>query len=213
VVHSRERCGHTGRSSLEQHLEQAAQLGSSHRQLAVPVPGDGRHAEALEEATMTKSLTVLATVAATLAIAAVPAGAARAPDITAGSGLVQSPFGGTFAIHVNAASVDRAAARGRFWLDFDIPAFATFKQHGTVTCHTVSGARATVGGSFDELVSFGPLLPGPFAGILIFIEDAGQPGRGADTLRFQEQPQAPSTCPLESGGFAISQGNYVVRDR
>jgi hypothetical protein len=156
---------------------------------------------------------VLGMVFAVLALLAAtgPAAASSGRDLTAGTGLVESPFGGTFAIHVNATSLDGADARGRFFLDFDIPGFGAFKEHGDVTCHKVAGNVATVGGAFDEPVFFGPA--GPFQGVLIFIEDNGEPGSGRDRLSFAETAVPPLDCPIMEPRFPITQGNFVVHDR
>ncbi len=156
---------------------------------------------------------VLGMVLAVLALLAAtgPAAASSGRDLTAGTGLVESPLGGTFAIHVIATSLDGADARGRFFLDFDIPGFGAFKVHGKVTCHQVAGNVATVGGAFDEPVFFGPF--GPFQGLLISIEDNGEPGSGGDRLSFAETAFAPTDCPIVSALFPITQGNFVVHDR
>jgi hypothetical protein len=156
--------------------------------------------------------------AAAIALVAFPATAgAAAPDLTSGTGItkLEFPFGNVSQkVHVNAQSYDGADPRGNFFVDQEVtfdPRF-TFRIRGDVTCHRVDGNRAVVAGRLDEPF----VLPfGTFQGLLIFVEDNGEPGAGQDRVDIVPTPSAPppGACSTQPPTNVITDGNLVVKDR
>ena len=95
--------------------------------------------------------------------------------------------------------------RGSFYLEQDPYSFG-----GEITCLTVSGNKATIGGRVDRSRPGDPLVG---SGWFQEVEDNGEPGdmdRSLTTLT----ATAPTICPTPTVSALVTaeQGNYVVHD-
>ena len=155
---------------------------------------------------------------AMLAFACVPAiadathGAGTSPDQDKVTGstkfiLPPNPFFTDAHVRIEAHSGPAGEdPRGQFYLEEDPLSFG-----GEVTCLTVSGNKATIGGRVDRSR---PGFPVVGSGWLQEVEDNGEPG---DMDRSRTTPflaQAPDFCPTPTATTLITaeQGNYVVHD-
>jgi hypothetical protein len=112
-------------------------------------------------------------------------------------------------LHVNAISdANGANPRGHIWYELGDP--ATIEFAGDVTCMTVQGNVAAVGGRIDR--SKLPGLPGVGNGFLFYIIDNGEPGDM--DVHWDTFPTTPPTaCPyIDYGPFPSKHGNFIVRD-
>ncbi len=154
-------------------------------------------------------LPLVASLALAVNLASATPGNGQGPktDLAAGTG--QTVFLGTeVKAHVNAQSGPSGEdPRGHFYyqavdpsLDFDI--------RGRVTCLTVVGNRATVGGVVER--SNDPTFPAG-QGVWFFIRDDDE---GAGDAFEARGTATPETCPppIEEPFFLNNQGNWVVHD-
>jgi hypothetical protein len=119
-------------------------------------------------------------------------------------------------LHVNAKSEsDGTNPEGHFFVRLEtspLPLELDFR--GTVTCLEVSVHTAIVGGKITQ----SRLLGSGFAadgGILIRIDDPGEPGAGRDAVSFAPSGIPLTVCPSPDTvpqGLTIDQGNFVVHD-
>jgi hypothetical protein len=95
-------------------------------------------------------------------------------------------------------------ARGNFSVEQGAPLGSI---SGTVTCITVVGNQASVGGVIEE--SSDPSDVGQ--GFIQFVEDNGSPGQGdfSETVWPVTPPGATCPAPIHPE-FQVNQGNYVV---
>jgi hypothetical protein len=100
-------------------------------------------------------------------------------------------------------------------ITFHSPLLASGHAKADVTCMTVTGNRARVGGVFSEPVIYIGLVFGWFE---LIVEDNGPPGHGTDrttSFIFFDRPRPPDFSPCNFDGpteFAVEQGNYTVTD-
>ena len=84
-----------------------------------------------------------------------------------------------------------------------------------VTCLTVSGNRAVIGGEITREGGFStpPGIPVGW-GVLYHVEDNGQPSDGPDRIAVDFLPQPPQDCAINPARplFAMERGNILVRD-
>jgi hypothetical protein len=153
---------------------------------------------------MKRLLLALAVLA--LGVAAVPLAASanhsngNGPKFEKANGTGESPGYGQ--VHVNAK--DKAGlVDGHFFIDRPpMP-----KVQGDVTCLTVNGNMATIGG-FDRA--------NPTTRYLIEVTDNGEPGQGADRHRWRMATPMENTSGPDCPAFGmpppetIVQGNYIV---
>ncbi len=90
---------------------------------------------------------------------------------------------------------------------------------GKVTCLTVQGNRATIGGRLEQVETGDPLDELIFHGVIFMVEDNGHPEDGTSPDRmspFIATPVPPPVCPPPlTGPFpfrTIRNGNIEVRD-
>jgi hypothetical protein len=152
----------------------------------------------------------------TLALAALfaPSGAAAAnPNLVAGTGMFSGqPPGSTnpATLEMNATSDPSGAnARGN-WLLVQGGALPE-DISGGVTCLTVTGNQAMVGGVVTHSGP-GSLLP-PGSGLLFQIADNGSPGALNDRMIAISVGAPPTVCPAPPlfPDLPITGGNWVVR--
>jgi len=95
--------------------------------------------------------------------------------------------------------------RGKFYLEQDPLSFG-----GAITCLTVSGNKATIGGRVDRSK---PGLPAVGSGWIQEVEDNGSPG-DMDSSLTTVFVTPPPNCPAPPVSTLITaeQGNYVVHD-
>jgi len=83
-----------------------------------------------------------------------------------------------------------------------------------VTCLTVTGNKAGVGGVIERIKGTPPAIFGPTApgnDVLITVLDMGSPGT-FDQVNEGQLSGARAVCPETGGTLPIQQGNYVVKD-
>ena len=123
-------------------------------------------------------------------------------------------------VHVNARSApDGSDVRGQFVATLDATAVIGFvvRLRGDVTCISVSGNTAAVGGVFTSS-NFADQPKG--SGFVATFVDNGEPGSvraksiNPDEVRIDFLTGPPPTCPIELFPFPdpVLQGNYVVHD-
>jgi hypothetical protein len=125
-------------------------------------------------------------------------------------------------MHINARSdPDGSDVRGQFVATLDATSVigigAVLRLRGDVTCISVSGDTAQVGGEFTS--SNTSIVP-EGSGFLALFEDNGEPGSVQANATTPDQARIdfligpPPTCPIELFPFPtpVLQGNYVVHD-
>jgi hypothetical protein len=111
--------------------------------------------------------------------------------------------------HVNAKSGPSGQeAEGYFWIRQESPR-GNLDFSGRVTCLSINGNRAVVGGEVER----GKLLP-PGRGVLIEYVDRGEgAGEGPDLSRPTGRPEPPTSCPAALDiAQPITSGNITVHD-
>lgn len=131
-------------------------------------------------------------------------------DLVAGTGTITG-FGDPM-VHVNASrNKTTLEARGYFFIKYKS---SNFEVSGRVTCLTVTGNKAGVGGVIERVKGTPPAIFGPTAPgneVLITVLDMGSPGN-LDQVNEGQLLGASSVCPETGNTFPIQQGNYVVKD-
>ena len=176
-----------------------------------------------------RTLTLLP-LALALAAAPAPADAARARDAVSGSAKNQlaevSPFPVQLAVAAHgfdaelpdpAALLGSEQVTGHVVGAGELPNGA-FRVEGEVTCLRVVGHRATI--KYRIKTAHGPGAPPAGWGVQVFVEDNGEPGRGATDGNATDAPLPPEVfepqaglCELPRGPYnPVDAGNYVVRD-
>ena len=91
------------------------------------------------------------------------------------------------------------------------PSPVDFDLRGDVTCLSVTGNRATIGGVVER--SKLPTMPAG-SGVLIFVVDNGEGSNAPrDAFRIQRLDSPPRVCPPVSiPEVPTDQGNFVVHD-
>jgi nitrous oxidase accessory protein NosD len=130
-------------------------------------------------------------------------------DLVAGTGTING-FGDPV-VHVNASrNRNTSAVTGRFYIRYPSD---NFEVAGRVTCLTVSGNMAGVGGVIERVKGTPPTIFGtiqPSKEVLITVLDMGSPGT-LDRVNEGQSSGASTVCPETGGTLAIKQGNYVVK--
>jgi hypothetical protein len=102
-------------------------------------------------------------------------------------------------------------ARGQFHSKVTSGPLSGFEIRGEVTCLTVVGNQAGIGGIITELVNNPTQIPDPH-GFIYTVEDNGNqqvlPDRVGTILLLSNPPLG---CPPGSTAIPLSEGNFVVR--
>ena len=88
-----------------------------------------------------------------------------------------------------------------------------FELRGRVTCLSVAGSTALLGGRVEES---GLASAPPGSGVFIEVHDGAGAGPGDDRVQLLPLASPPGSCanpPPHGAGTAITSGNYVVQDR
>jgi hypothetical protein len=132
-------------------------------------------------------------------------------DLVAGTGTINFPNTLNPMVHVNASrNPNTMAVNGHFYIRYPDQGF---EVSGRVTCLTVTGNKAGVGGVIERVKGtspgiFGPTMPGN--DVLITVLDMGEPGT-FDQVNEGQVPGARAACPSNGSTLPINQGNYVVK--
>jgi len=139
-------------------------------------------------------------------------------DFGIGTGIVLSDFEEA-EIHVNAIGeptpTGPTGAKGHFFIRHDLPPGTPFRDfRGEVTCLSVLGNDARIGGRITHTDPTLPSNPMVGQGVLINISDNGDPrDQPPDAVNYQLVSSPPMSCPLPFNATApIDQGNYVVHN-
>jgi hypothetical protein len=129
-------------------------------------------------------------------------------DLARGTVHLNVPFG-EFDQHVDAVSGPSGQdPRGHFWAT-ESSSFQLLDFRGRVTCLTVLFNMATIAGVVTQ--SREP-FPAVGTGILMNVQDNGEPGKLDQSVVFFNLPQPPPACPLSPVSVPFNGGNYVVHD-
>lgn len=109
-------------------------------------------------------------------------------------------------IHVNAKSGPEGQdARGSI-LEKTTTAIEEISYKAKVTCLSVSGNKAVIGGEIVKSKT------GETGFVVVYVEDDGEPGKGSDRVERVFSATAP-TCEEEfPAAKTITKGNYIVHD-
>jgi hypothetical protein len=128
-------------------------------------------------------------------------------DLVAGTGRFEVFPGEAVKIHVNAKSGPSGEdARGRFSVNHE----GFYAVRGEVTCLSVVGNRATVGGEITQ--AQGELEGFEGFGILIIVEDNGEGDEPNDGVISSVVATPPEQCSVPFEVRPIEQGDYIVHD-
>jgi hypothetical protein len=155
------------------------------------------------------SMTVLAMMAGG-ANATHTAGAGPNDDFATGTVQGGAPATVDFHIHVNANSGPAGEnPKGQYFVRADIFVAGGVDFSGRVTCLTVVGNAAMIGGAVERSEA---TVPAEGTGVFIVAEDNGEPG-DADRVNLIFTATPPTVCPAPAlFNSPILQGNFVVHD-
>ena len=112
-------------------------------------------------------------------------------------------------IHENATSGPMGEdPQGRFYFRAETSDGEVVDVMGEVTCLNVVGNRAGIGGMITKA---NPVLGGG-NGVLITVEDNGEPGTGLDEVGVIPTQTPPTVLCPPNVTAPVTQGNYVVHD-
>jgi hypothetical protein len=132
-------------------------------------------------------------------------------DLVSGTGHARFSEEFDIDVHVNAKSGPSGEdPQGHFFFT-GVSSFGSADIRGDVTCLNVVGNRATIGGEITQSRVDNPSFE-EGEGVLIFVEDNGEPGKANDMLELFAEPTPPTVCPPPEPDFAITGGNYIVHD-